>query len=79
MDKILGIFTTIFIGIPLAVISFIISRSMDDDERRNTKQSTIDLDMRLYVPSRCRDRRRGDGCAISGEKTEAEERQAETK
>ena len=72
MDKILGLFTALFVGIPLIIISMLICWGMDD-ERRDTKQSTIDLDMRLYVPSRCRHRRRGDGCAISGEKTEEEE------
>lgn len=56
MDKLLGIFTTIFVGVPLTVISFLISRYMDDDGRNN-EQSAIDLDMRVYVPSRCRDRR----------------------
>jgi len=56
MDKILGIFTTIFIGVPLTVISFLISRYMDD-EGRDTEQLNNDNDMRVYVPSRCRDRR----------------------
>ena len=56
MDKILGILTTIFVGIPLTVISFLISRYFDD-ERCDTEQPTNDNDMRVYVPSRCRDRR----------------------
>ena len=56
MDKLLGIFTTIFVGIPLTVISFLISRYMDD-EGRDTEQLNNDNDMRVYVPSRCRDRR----------------------
>ena len=56
MDKILGILTTIFVGIPLTVISFLISRYMDD-EGRDTEQLNNDNDMRIYVPSRCRDRR----------------------
>ena len=56
MGKLLGIFTTIFVGVPLTVISFLIARYMDDD-RRNNEQSDNDNDMRVYVPSRCRDRR----------------------
>ncbi len=56
MDKILGIFTTIFVGLPLTVISFLISRYMDD-EGCNTEQPNNDNDMRIYVPSRCRNRR----------------------
>ena len=57
MDKILGIFTTIFVGIPLTVISFLISRYMDDD-RCDTEQLNNDNDMRIYVPSRNRNRGR---------------------
>ena len=56
MDKILGILTTIFVGVPLTVISFLISRSMDD-EGRDTEQLNDDSDIRTYVPSRCRNRR----------------------
>ena len=59
MDKILGIFTTIFVGVPLTVISFLISRSMDDD-RCDKATHDDDSDMRTYVPSRCRDRRGGE-------------------
>ena len=56
MDKILGIFTTIFVGVPLTVISFLISRYMDDD-RCDKATHDDDSDMRTYVPSRCWDRR----------------------
>ena len=59
MDKILGIFTTIFVGVPLTVISFLISRYFDD-EGRDTEQLNNDNDMRIYVPSRCRNRRSGE-------------------
>ena len=55
MDKILGIFTTIFVGLPLTVISMLISWVMNN-EGRNNEQSDNDNDMRIYVPSRCRDR-----------------------
>ena len=55
MDKLLGIFTTIFVGIPLTVISMLISWVMNN-EGRNNEQSDNDNDMRIYVPSRCRDR-----------------------
>lgn len=55
MDKILGIFTTIFVGIPLTVISFLISRYMDDDGHNQTTLPD-DSDVRTYVPSRCRNR-----------------------
>ena len=58
MDKILGVFTTIFVGVPLTVISFLISRSFDN-EGRDTEQLNDDSDMRTYVPSRCRRRRGG--------------------
>ena len=60
MDKILGIFTTIFVGLPLTVISMVFSWVMND-EGRNNKQSAIDLDMRVYVPSWDRDRRGRNG------------------
>ena len=56
MDKLLGILTTIFVGVPLTVISFLISRYFDD-EGRNNEQSDNDNDMRIYVPRRLRDRR----------------------
>lgn len=56
MDKLLGIFTTIFVGIPLTVISFLISRYMDDD-RCDKATHDDDSDVRTYVPSRCRHRR----------------------
>ena len=55
MDKLLGIFTTIFVGIPLTVISLLIARYMDD-EGRNNEQSDNDNDMRILLPSRFRDR-----------------------
>ena len=55
MDKLLGIFTTIFVGVPLTVISFLISRYMDDDGHNKTALPD-DSDVRTYVPSRCRDR-----------------------
>ena len=60
MDKILGLFTALFVGIPLIIISMLICWVMND-ERRNTKQSAIDLDMRVYVPSWNRDRRGRNG------------------
>lgn len=75
MDKILGIFTTIFVGVPLTVISMLISWVMNN-EGRNNEQSAIDLDMRVYVPSRCRNRRRNNGNALEREEAEGE---AETK
>lgn len=56
MDKLLGIFTTIFVGVPLTVISFLISRYMDDEGCNNTALPD-DSDVRTYVPSRCRHRR----------------------
>lgn len=56
MDKILGIFTTIFVGLPLTVISMLISWVMNN-EGRNNEQLNNDSDMRIYVPSRCRNRR----------------------
>ena len=59
MDKILGVFTTIFVGLPLTVISFLISRYMDDEGRNNTTLPD-DSDVRTYVPMRCRRRRGGE-------------------
>lgn len=56
MDKLLGIFTTIFVGVPLTAISMLISWVMNN-EGRNNEQSDNDNDMCIYVPSRCRDRR----------------------
>lgn len=60
MDKILGLFTALFVGIPLIIISMLICWGMDD-ERCNNKQSGTDLDMRFYVPSWDRDRRGRNG------------------
>ena len=57
MDKILGVFTTIFVGIPLTIISFVISWGLNDDRCDKTTLRD-DSDMRVYVPVRCRSRRR---------------------
>jgi len=64
MDKILGVFTTLFVGVPLTVISFLISRSMDDDSRCDKTTLRDDSDMRTYVPVRCRSRGRNHRCNI---------------
>ena len=55
MDKLLGVLTTLFVGVPLTVISFLISRYMDD-ERGDSEQLNNDSDMRIYVPSWDRNR-----------------------
>ena len=57
MDKILGVFTAIFVGIPLTIISFLISWGMNDDRCDKTTLRD-DSDMRVYVPVRCRSRGR---------------------
>lgn len=56
MDKIVGLCITIFIGIPLMVVSMVISWWMEH-ERDIEGQPDNDSDVRYYVPSRCRSRR----------------------
>lgn len=56
MDKILGLFTTVFVGVPLVIVSMIICWWMDD-ERADKGKSNNDSDIRIYVPGRCRRRR----------------------
>lgn len=57
MDKIVGLCITIFIGIPLMVVSMVISWWMEH-ERDIEGQPDNDSDVHLYIPSRCRNRRR---------------------
>ena len=57
MDKIMGLFVTIFVGIPIMVVALIISWWMDC-ERTDKGQPDNDSDLRLYIPSWCRSRRR---------------------
>ena len=59
MDKILGVFTTIFVGVPLTVISFLISWVYDNDTGVDKTELLDDSDVRTYVPMRCRRRRGG--------------------
>ena len=67
MDKVLGIFTLLFVGVPLVVMSLLISWGLDDD-RRDTTALRGDFDVRLYVPCRCR-RRRGNNGLDKGTRT----------
>ena len=55
MDKIIGLFVTIFVGVPLTIVTMIISWWFN--ERMDTGQFDNDSDVRIYVPGRCRRRR----------------------
>jgi len=49
MDKVLGIVTLIFFGVPMVVTAFLISWMLDEDVDK--RQSDNDSDIRIYVPS----------------------------
>ena len=55
MDKIIGLFVTVFVGIPMMVVALLISWWMDN-ERMDKGQYDDDSDVRYYIPSRCRRR-----------------------
>ena len=55
MDMILGVFTTVFVGVPLTIICLAISWWM------NERIDDNDDDTRIYVPSWCRNRRSNNG------------------
>lgn len=60
MDKVLGLFTTVFLGIPLVVVTMVICWWMDDertDKGTDKRQPDNDTDIRIYIPRRCRNRR----------------------
>ena len=50
MDKALGIVTVLFVGLPMVVMSLLVSWVMDD-ERLDKRQPDNDSDIRIYVPS----------------------------
>ena len=51
MNKELLIIGLVLIGVPIVVLTLGIGWLMNDE-----REPDIDLDMRIYVPSRCRDR-----------------------
>ena len=61
MDKTIMLAGLIFISLPVVVLTLMIGMIMNDD-RNNKGQSDIDLDMRLYIPSWCRDRSSNHRC-----------------
>ena len=59
MDKIIGLLTVIFVGFPLTIITMIISWGMNHELDNGCDQGQLDRDsdIRIYVPSRIRNRR----------------------
>jgi len=71
MDKIVGLCITIFVGLPLTIVSMVISWWMDDDrdiQGLYTGEHGMDSDVRIYVPVRCRNRRRNNRHDMEGDK-----------
>lgn len=71
MDKIIGLLTVIFVGLPLTIVSMVISWWLDDDrdiQGLYTREHGMDSDVRIYVPVRRRNRRRNNGHDMEGDK-----------
>lgn len=67
MDKITGLIALIVIGAPLVIMTLAFSWVMDD-ERMDKRQSNIDSDIRIYIPSWHRNRRRNNRHDMEGDK-----------
>lgn len=61
MDKGLALIVMIVIFLPITILTFVVSWVLDD-ERVYQRQSDNDNNIRIYVPGRCRNRRRNNGC-----------------
>jgi len=63
MDKLIGLLTVIFVGTLLTTITMVISWGLNDgtDKGNNKGQHVRDSDVRIYIPSRFRERVHGNG------------------